>query len=138
MNRNTEIARTLYDAYNSRNFERSMALADPDVKWLNLSTGQTFEGKEGLLAYMTGWATAFPDSKVNILNMTADEDTIVTEFAGRGTHDGVLATPAGDIPPTGRPIDVPFCEVLRVKDGKIVEGRIYFDSATMLRQLGVA
>ena len=31
-----------------------------------------------------------------------------------------------------------FCEVLEVRDGKITRGQVYFDLATMMRQLGLA
>jgi hypothetical protein len=39
------------------------------------------------------------------------------EVVARGTHTGPLAAPAGDIAPTGRAIEVPFCVVVRARDG---------------------
>lgn len=137
MPRNSDIAENLYDAFNARDFDRSLSLAAPDVKWVNLTTGEEYRGHEGMRNYMTRWTSAFPDAKVTIRKITADEETVVTEFEGKGHHDGVLKLPNGEIPPTGRDVDMPFCEIVRVKNGQIVEGRIYFDSATMLRQLGI-
>lgn len=62
---------------------------------------------------------------------------MVVEFMGRGTHTGPLHTPTGDVPATGRRVDLPFCDVHRIEDGKITNGRSYFDLATMMRQLGL-
>jgi ketosteroid isomerase-like protein len=69
--------------------------------------------------------------------MVADEEGVVVEFRGRGTHTGPLANPAGDIRATGRKVDIPFCQVYRLKGGKIVSSRLYFDTATMMGQLGL-
>jgi hypothetical protein len=55
-----------------------------------------------------------------------------------GKHAGVLKTPSGDIPPTGRAIELPFCEVYRFQGGKISACNLYFDTGTLLRQLGLA
>jgi predicted ester cyclase len=55
------------------------------------------------------------------------------EFIGRGTHRGDLM----GIAPTGRPIHIPVCEVLELRDGKIYREREYIDMAYLLTQLGV-
>ena len=69
--------------------------------------------------------------------MIGSDDYAVVEFVGRGTNTGPLATPQGEIPATGRAIEIPFCDVHRIEDGKITNGRSYFDMATMMRQLGL-
>ena len=86
---------------------------------------------------MQGWATAFPDSVTETTFVVATEDGGAMEFRGRGTHNGPLQSPAGDIPPTGRRVDVPFSQVLEVQQGKIRRARLYFDSMSLLQQLGV-
>ena len=59
------------------------------------------------------------------------------EFTGRGTHTGPLQTPTGELPPTGRRIEVAFAQVLQFEQGKISYARLYFDALGMLQQLGV-
>jgi steroid delta-isomerase-like uncharacterized protein len=134
----TAIAQTVYDCYNARDFERSASLAAEDVEIVNLATGQTFRGRAGLIAFLGGWAAAFPDSMVEVRRIVASEDGAAVEFVGRGTHLGPLAGPAGTIPPTGRTVEIPFHDAWEVRGGELSRGRLYFDSLTMLAQLGVA
>ena len=49
-----------------------------------------------------------------------------------------LKGPKGDIQPTGKRGELHLCEVFRVRGGKIVEGRSYFDRLSLLEQLGVS
>ena len=55
----------------------------------------------------------------------------------RGAHTGPLETPAGEVPPTGRRIEIEFSVVARARDGLLVDGREYYDSMTLLTQLGL-
>lgn len=64
-------------------------------------------------------------------------DVAVEEGTFRGTHHGVLHTPAGDIPPTGRPVTVGYIQVLRFRDGQHVSFSLLFDRLLMLEQLGL-
>ena len=107
------------------------------LPWTNVATGETFKGPSGFKAFAQGWITAISDARVEIQNQIATENAVVTEFFGRGTHDGPLKSPTGSIAPTRKKLDMRFIEVLTIKNGKIAEGRAYFDTGTLLRQLGV-
>ena len=63
---------------------------------------------------------------------------MTNENVFRGTHTGPLATPTGVVPATGRSFVVPFVEVWRCEEGKVYSIHNYFDSATLMQQLGVA
>jgi ketosteroid isomerase-like protein len=54
---------------------------------------------------------------------------------GRGTNDGPMG-PGKAV--TGKRMDMPFCEILRVQDGRVVSGEMFYDQLTMLTQLGLA
>jgi predicted ester cyclase len=56
------------------------------------------------------------------------------EHVGRYTPTCPLLSPAGEIPPTGRLVELRFAEIYQVKEGKLREMRAYYDSASMLRQ----
>ena len=64
-------------------------------------------------------------------------DTVVVELALQGTHKGPLAVPGGFIPPTGKPMNAPCCDVFRLVDGKIKTFNCYWSAAMVLAQLGV-
>jgi steroid delta-isomerase-like uncharacterized protein len=99
---------------------------------------QTFRGPEGLREWLQIFLTAAPDAKVEVTNVvTAGEGWVFTEHTGRGTHTGPLVGPSGTIPPTGRRIELPIGELVRVENGKITLIHAYYDGATLMRQLGV-
>ena len=37
----------------------------------------------------------------------------------------------------GRRMEIRYCSLMRIADGKVVEGRDYYDSASIARQLGL-
>ncbi|MCI0399120.1 MAG: ester cyclase [Chloroflexi bacterium] len=129
--------RSLYEAFNSRNFDAGAALIANNAQWLDMATGQSFQGPEGYKQFVQGWSGAFPDSRVVLSKVAVADGNAVVEFRGQGTHTGPLQTPAGPIPPTGKSVDIPFCEVLQIENGRVTSAHTYFDSATMLRQLGL-
>lgn len=99
--------------------------------------GLAYRGREGFRAFMQGFKAAFPDCTVNLTQQVATDDAVVNEFRARGPHLGPPASSAGDIPPTGRSIDYPVCEVWELRDGKLACLRNYFDAATVMSQLGM-
>ncbi|HEX2283182.1 MAG TPA: ester cyclase [Thermomicrobiales bacterium] len=134
---NSTLVREFYDAYNDREFDRAAALATDDYTFTMVPTGETMSGANGIRQYLEMWSTAFPDSTVEITNMVVSDDWVVVEFTGRGIHSGPLRTPTGDIPATGKQVELHFCDVVSVRDGKLAGGRTYFDMASMMRQLGL-
>ena len=58
--------------------------------------------------------------------------------AGPGTHTGPLATPAGEVPGSGRSFQIHGAAVLEVQDGRIAAERLFFDVAQFMSQLGFA
>lgn len=134
---NAAIARRMNDAYNAQDWDAAANLAASNTEFVNVATAEKFHGQDGVRQFLKGWATAFPGSRVETTSVIADERAAVMEFVGRGTHQGPLKGPAGEIAPTGRSVEVHFCEVLEIEQDKVVRGRLYFDSATMLQQLGL-
>ena len=48
-----------------------------------------------------------------------------------------MMTEQGEMPPTGKSVTLEFCDVLEMKGDKIAGGRSYYDTGTMMRQLGL-
>lgn len=134
---NAKLAHSLYEMYNNGDFDGMAAQAAADAEITGVPTGMTLKGPDGFRQYIQGWASAFPDSQIEVMNVIVGEEGAVVEFRGRGTHTGPLMAPTGEIPATGKSVDIPFCDVLQMKDGKITSLRSYFDIATMMGQLGL-
>ena len=97
------------------------------------SDGQLVEGIEAGIARYEMLITAFPDLHMDIRNMYVDGNTVISEFINHGTHQGEL----NGIEPTQHPIALPSCNILEIRDGKIIADRDYYDNAFMMQQLGI-
>ena len=126
----------LYDLWNDRDLDGALDLASDDVEVRLVALGQTLTGREGFRVFMERFAIASSDMKKYVSNQVASDDQVVSEFTLRGTHDGSLRTPAGEIPPTGRSIELEVVEVVGIRDGKVAWITNYSDASTLMRQLG--
>jgi len=134
---NAEIARDQYLSWNERDFDRALEMMHPDGELVVAGTGEVFKGHEDLRRYNTNWAEGFPDGEITIDNLIDAGDRIVVEYTGRGTHTGTLPTSMGPIPPTGKQLTLTLCDVLEFQDGKVKKQRTYFDTGSMMAQLGL-
>jgi steroid delta-isomerase-like uncharacterized protein len=134
---NAKLARRIYDLWNERAFDQVAKMAADNVECVHVPFNATFRGQDGYREFQQGWATAFPDARIEITRIIADDKGAVVEFTGRGTHTGPLSGPMGTIPATGRRGELALCDVLEIEQGKVRRVRSYFDSATLMRQLGL-
>lgn len=134
---NLPLARRLYEGWNERKFDELADAMAPDGQIVVVGTGDVFTGPEGSRQYNASWADGFPDGRITIDNMFAAGDTVVTEFTGHGTHTGPLVSSMGEIPATGREVTLKLCDVVVFRDGQVATQRTYFDSGSLMAQLGV-
>lgn len=134
---NKQVARKYYEAFNTRDLEFERATLTEDVVMVSMGSGEHFEGPDAVVSVDRTWLTAFPDGRVEVDHIIAEGDNIVIEFTGSGTHTGPLQSPDGDIPATGRPARVGFCDVVTFRDGKISAIRSYYDTLSLMAQLGL-
>jgi steroid delta-isomerase-like uncharacterized protein len=128
------MVRGLYDSWNAKDLDRVEAYAHPDCRVNNVAFGGSVAFKD----YGRNWATAFPDGQVEVTRLTTEGDCVVAELIGRGTHRGPLEGPAGTIPATNRKVEARLVEIWEFRNGKIAAGRVYFDNAGFMAQLGIA
>jgi len=132
-----ETIRKLFDGFNSKDYDAIVALVADDFELIDCASGERYTGPEGARRNAEGWLMPFADVKVELLNVVTSGDWAVAEAVGRGTHTGPMQTPMGEVAPTGRKMELHFCSVIRVQDGKIVEERDYYDVMTIANQLGL-
>jgi steroid delta-isomerase-like uncharacterized protein len=133
-----EIAKAQVIAYNDKNWGAVTEACGPNVVYDEVGTNRKLGGVGQVIEAWKGWAAALPDSKATFEAAHVDGNTVILELTWHGTQTGPLQTPAGQIPATGKPIEIRACQIVDVKDGKVQTVRHYFDMATMLAQLGVS
>ncbi len=99
-----------------------------------LANAELHEGREAVRAFSGECFHGFPDLRFDIKHLHVGEEAIPVEMVLSGTHTGTWF----GIPPTGHRFETPACAVFIVDaHDKIAGERGSFDSALMLRQLGL-
>ena len=93
------------------------------------------DGPERIVELFKGWKQAFPDAVGTVTSSVASGDKAALEVTWTGTHTGPLATAEGTIPASGKRQETPAAYFLTFVGDKIKEGRHYFDSLTLLKQI---
>ena len=135
LERNKAVALRFKKAQGTREEDAAMKeVLSPDYKRLrggihHLAANAQGQGFPGTGSFLRG---AFPDRVDVIEEVIAEGETVGLLFRLTGTHQGNLF----GIPPTGRKVDVYEAAILRIVDGRIVEGWFMADEAGLLKQLG--
>ena len=124
------------DTFNAHDIDGFTSVLADDVTY-RAPGGISGQGKTACAQFFAGWFGAFPDAHVEVHALHIAGDVAVEEGTFTGTHHGVLRSPAGDIPPTGRPVAVDYVHVLHYRDGKHVSFNLSYDRLQMIEQLGV-
>jgi ketosteroid isomerase-like protein len=136
MTSNERIVRNAYQTAEIKDMAAWVASFAPDGIFVDESLGVTYRGPE-LSRPVEIYAMAFPDIHRELYKFYASGDVVVVELALQGTHHGPLQLPMGKIPPTGKKMDAPCCDVFRLKEGKIQVFDCYPSGTVILTQLGV-
>ena len=80
---------------------------------------------------------AVPDLRVELEDQLAEDDRVASRWSVSGTNTGPLLTPAGSVPPTGRPVIFTELRIDRFEQGRIVESWFLPDRLTLWQQLGL-
>ena len=134
--RREAVVREHMDSENRHDFDATMAtFAHP--RYELIATGQVHDGEAEVRAYFAASRAAFPDQRNELIALHHADDGVIAEFDLLGTHLGPLM----GIEPTGKEFRCRMAAFFLFGDGddsdKIVCERVYFDSDTILRQLGL-
>ena len=138
MTETERIVRQFHESWDLRDPDRGARVIAPECRFEDVARGEFLPGPEAYKRDYHRWRDAFPDGEVKITRVIVEGDWAVVEFINRGTQTGPLQSALGTFPPSGRFMEVRYCSVMRVAGGLVVEGRDYYDSASIARQLGHA
>lgn len=121
------------EAENVHDFETVMGTFS-HPRYEIIPTGQVHDGDAAVRQYFKDTRTAFPDQRNELIELRHADDAVIVEFWLLGTHRGPLA----GIAPSGKSFRVRMVALFLFEgDGAgIVCERVYFDSASLVRQLG--
>jgi steroid delta-isomerase-like uncharacterized protein len=126
------VVRRHMDSENVHDFDTTIAtFGRPHYEIV--ATGAVHDGEDAVRRYFAETRTAFPDQRNELIALRHVDDGVVVEFWLRGTHRGPLL----GIAPTGRAFECRMAAFFLFEPGRAALAceRVYFDSATILRQL---
>ncbi len=87
---------------------------------------------ESVHEHLSQFVAGFPDLWLEIERLHHADDAVIVEGRTQGTHTGEF----NGIPPTGRRMDLRAAVFYRFDGDRMLNETVYFDLATMMRQLG--
>ena len=134
---NEQIVRQAYKIAEDMDMAAWAAAFTEDGTFTDESIGVTWQGPASSPSRSRTTTRAFPDMHRELYHVYISGNIVVVQLALQGTHLGPLRLPAGTLPPTGKRMDAPCCDVFELIDGKIKRFDCYPEGSIILTQLGV-
>jgi steroid delta-isomerase-like uncharacterized protein len=130
MTQGEDVLRAILVLVNRHDADAIQAYLAEDMRFRNPITGDS--DASGIHAVHSGIFAGFPDVEYRLERLLSQGDSVVVECTIIGTHQGEFA----GVPATGRAINLPVAFCVDVIGGKVRDWRSYFDTATLMRQIG--
>jgi carboxymethylenebutenolidase len=110
---------------------------DAYVNHIPVMTGG--RGKEALRAfYSTDFIPKMPaDTALTPVSRTVGDNQLVDEMIFSFTHTEEMPWMLPGVAPTNKFVKVPLVVIVRFRDGKLAHEHIYWDQASVLKQIGL-
>jgi carboxymethylenebutenolidase len=123
----------------TRDTEATLAtmVEDAYVNHIPVMTGGS--GKEALRAFCSERFIPCmpPDTNLTPISRTVGEDQLVDEMIFSFTHTLEMPWMLPGVPPTNKHVEVPLVAIVHFRDGKVAHEHIYWDQASVLKQIGL-
>jgi steroid delta-isomerase-like uncharacterized protein len=119
---------------NAHDLEGVLGTFGQDARYDDEPWNEHYKNIDGVRTFYSQLMTALPDLQIDIQRRHVTDDAILVEVIIRGTQLGSWR----GLPATGRRVEIPLCGVYTFDvDDRLAGEKIYYDRATVLRQLGV-
>jgi steroid delta-isomerase-like uncharacterized protein len=119
---------------NAHDLEGILATFGQTARYDDEAWGEHYEGVDGVRAFYEQLMSALPDLRIDVQRQHVTDDAVLVEVIIRGTHLGGWR----GLPATGRRVEIPLCGIYTFDaDDRLAGERIYYDRATVLRQMGI-
>jgi carboxymethylenebutenolidase len=78
-----------------------------------------------------------PDTTLTPVSRTVGHDQLVDEMIFSFTHTMEMPWMLPGVPPTNRRVEIPLVAIVHFRGGKIAHEHIYWDQASVLKQIGL-
>jgi carboxymethylenebutenolidase len=78
-----------------------------------------------------------PDTTLTPVSRTVGSDQLVDEMIFSFTHTQEMPWMLPGVAPTGKRVEVPLVAIVKFRDGKLAHEHIYWDQASVLKQIGL-
>jgi steroid delta-isomerase-like uncharacterized protein len=131
---NKQVVRRFYDElWNRGNLDVADELVAENYVRHDLRPGDAPPGPAGQKAVAERFRAAFPDVRLEVEALVAEDDLVAARWTMSGTHSG----PWAGVAPTGKRIRFTGVNFFRLADGKIAEISNLRDDLGLREQLGV-
>jgi ketosteroid isomerase-like protein len=126
---NKQVVIDFYDAAGRGDIDTCFALLADDIQWTNIGTTRlsgTYQGKQDLVERLLGplFSQLRAGIRSRIERLVGEGDIVVAQTSGTAeTLDG-------------RPYNNTYCQVIRLRDGQIIEVKEYLDTALVSEVFG--
>ena len=105
------------------------------IEFHDMSQAAPMRGRTVVEAWLHKfYGEAFADAHAEEARLVVGDGIAAADWIFRGRHVGSLMGEA----PTGRRVEVPMAALYEVQDGVIARARLYYDTVTLGKQLGMA
>jgi predicted ester cyclase len=125
-----EETRAVMEQYIASEHGDVSSMAD-DVVFRVMATGAEHRTPAGVLGMLQYFYSVAFEATAETRSFVVGPGSAVLEADFVGRHIGEFA----GVPATGRDVRVPLCVCYDLRDGKIVEGRVYFEIPVFLAQV---
>ena len=133
-----KLAEKIQKAWDDQDIDALVQNYAEDATMMMPGEAELLRGRKAIAKNQEAYFRAFPDMTIKFNTIASQGNYIVFEGLVKGTFTGPLATPEGDIQPTGRSVKFGFAFIAKVNaKGLIVEDRTYFDNLDFMQQIGV-
>jgi steroid delta-isomerase-like uncharacterized protein len=128
-----QIVREHMESENEQDFDTTMGTFH-HPRYELIATDEVHDGEAAVAKYYEETRAAFPDQRNELIALHHADDGVIVEFDLLGTQEG----PFRGLPPTGKAFRCRMVALFLFERDRLVCERVYFDAATIQRQLGIA
>ena len=126
------VLRFYEEVWNRGNVDAAREVFAPDYVRHDLRPSAALPGPDGQVKIAAEFRAAFPDLRMTVDLIVAEDDLVAARWTTSGTHTG----PWADVAPTGAQVTFSGMNVFRVREGKVVELWNHRDDLGVMEQLG--